>query len=638
MDDNLTNDIIENKKPRSIEVIEVNGGDIINILQDGDDIYYNINSGGRVLIEAYPIKILRSDITTTTITVNIITDITITNSISDFYFRCDTHHMLFDGNDNTINIQNVIGYKGLIQNGSSDLNDAFDFITVQNIKLIADDTSLLDYIHISSDNYTGSGWICQYYFGYGKTDCVVDNCSSNAIIDTIIVDGESGGCGGIVGGYNHISAINCYSLGNISGNNSGGIFGKYAGYCITAISSTTTATNCYSTGIISGMRSGGIFGYCAGYNEDETSSASVSATNCYSTGLISGAEAGGIYGSLAGYNNGASYAYNCYSIGAITGIACGGIYGTNAVSSFATNCYSLGEISGIEAGGIYGKYCGAYYGIATATNCYSVGNISGSSSGGICGSYSGAFNGTINVSNCYTVGEISGNSVGGIFGIDAGLEGYASASNCYTCGKSTNIPIGGIFPNSSNDNFNIGTQIGINNYSEANNENFGWNYNNAKTPLNIEDPETVWINVYPSKTNVPFLLYGSSDNFYNQNFYTTNETTIRAHKYTQLVKTDVAGNFYWIIPNELNNSSNVSITKNGQMTSKIVDIYTLRIISGNQLSKNVITPTEIYGYNTIDFTLTVNFTISGITNLRDLYSSKRRKKTDKQIRKYINDL
>ncbi len=74
--------------------------------------------------------------------------------------------------------------------------------------------------------------------------------------------------GGIFGFGSQGSATNCYSIGPI-GTSAGGIFGSGS-------QAGASAINCYSIGTISGTNAGGIFG--------SGSQAGASATNCYSTG------------------------------------------------------------------------------------------------------------------------------------------------------------------------------------------------------------------------------------------------------------------------------------------------------------------------------------------------------------------
>ena len=340
----------------------------IYIQQDGNDIQYQVGatiSGNWTIIDSWPAVFTNSSPSSLSLlTVQLYTDITIststtgTSSGTDVYFVAGSEYITFDGNNNTINIISILGYKGLIQNGTSYDSNGYNNITVHNIRLTADNNSLLDYYNVT--HRTGSGWICQYYFGRSKTNCIVSNCSSNAIINTI-TNGFYGFCGGIIGGYCEAAVINCYSIGPISGQYSGGIFGYYAS---TGQNYLAIATNCYSTGEISGNYAGGIFG---------SNALTATATNCYSTGRISGSNAGGIFGGYGGFLSGSNAnAINCYTTGQISGSGAGGIFGSNAAvnsgSATATNCYTSG------AGNIVRGIFGSNPGSTTATNCYSEAN------------------------------------------------------------------------------------------------------------------------------------------------------------------------------------------------------------------------------------------------------------------------
>lgn len=96
-------------------------------------------------------------------------------------------------------------------------------------------------------------------------------------------------CPNIVGS---ITASNCYSIGEISGDGAGGIFADVFG--------NTTCTNSYSMGNITGNYAGGIYGI--NFYKDYTvnlvnSTGKINVSNCYSSGTISllAEGAGGIY-------------------------------------------------------------------------------------------------------------------------------------------------------------------------------------------------------------------------------------------------------------------------------------------------------------------------------------------------------
>jgi len=226
------------------------------------------------------------------------------------YFILAGPNITVDGCGNTVEIDGVENYPGLIQNGdidyeTSSITNGYLNTVIQNIGVISSNGSTLG---------ANAGWIGQQFYAFNASDNVIQNC---------------------------------YSTGEIGGFQSGGIVGYYA-----SSGGNLSIDNCYTTGAISGYQSGGIVG-----STSSASSGYVSVSNCYSTGVITGdnqisggfssGAAGGIFGSAAGYS-----------------------YGT----AIATNCYSLGGISGESSGGIFGQYPGVVNGNVFATNCYVVGN------------------------------------------------------------------------------------------------------------------------------------------------------------------------------------------------------------------------------------------------------------------------
>jgi hypothetical protein len=313
-------------------------------------VYYNIN-GGTNMDVSFPITIINSNTSSSTLKVLFETNITISTSI--FYFICGSAEIQFgstslntDGSRPIFTVNEVANYPGLIQNGTSS-SIGFENIHVFNIKVeISNGSTLAE----------GGGWIGHEYFGKSAMDCYIINCSSDGDI--------SDNSGGIVGSYagegqeneSSLKIIGCSSSG-IIGSNSGGIVGNYAAQNTGNVRCET----CWSTGQI-GAGSGGIFASNAG-----DTSGSTTASNCYSEGLIN-TNGGGIFGAYAGNpSDREAIAENCYSRGNISGDA-GGIFGAEAKStSSATNCYSIGTI--VTAGnGIYGTDPQAGY---TLLNCYS---------------------------------------------------------------------------------------------------------------------------------------------------------------------------------------------------------------------------------------------------------------------------
>ena len=250
---------------------------------------------------------------------------------SDNYFIIGSEYVTIDGGHNIITIDGIGNYIGLIRNGTGtagviDNGSVYNNITIKNIGVVRINSSSL---------LVGAGWICQMYFGNSGTNITVEHCHSTGPI--------AGLSGGVLGQYSYATVTNCYSAGNMSDNNSGGIFG---GNCY-----NSSATNCYSTGDI-GYTGGGIFGQqCSGST----------AVNCYSTGSI-GVWSGGIFG----YDSSSITVTNCYSTGSI-GNGGGGIVGASCNGIF-NNCYTIGNI-GTDAGGILGLGASG-----TMTNCLSTDN------------------------------------------------------------------------------------------------------------------------------------------------------------------------------------------------------------------------------------------------------------------------
>ena len=309
--------------------------------------------------------------------------ITINTSVNN-YFIVGGSDVTFDGSSNTVTITDIPNYPGVFKCDS----DSYT-ATVQNLGVLSSGTTTLA---------VTNGWVVQRDNDAGIT---VSGCYSTGDISGI-------NCGGIFGGNSGGTANNCYSTGDITGILTGGIFGN---------GSNGTATNCYSIGTIYNL-GGGIFGGNSGGTVN----------NCYSTGdiITAGNYGGGIFG-FAGYG----IANDCHSEGFID-IGCGGIFGQYS-SGQANNCYSIGDISGNDAGGIFGAGSNG-----NATTCYSEGDISGTAAGGIFGSSSSS--GT--ASACHSTGTIA-SGAGGIFGQGSGC----TATSCYSEGI---VNGGGIFaPNSS---------------------------------------------------------------------------------------------------------------------------------------------------------------------------------------------
>jgi hypothetical protein len=238
-----------------------------------------------------------------TVTVTFGENFTITNTSQ--YFIISGSNVTIDGAGKTATISGVTEYPGLVDASNTEAN-----------------SSLIKNIGVNSTGITslsnGGGYISQSY-----NKATISNCFSTGEIS-----GEE--CGGIAGKQNTGSISYCYSTGPISGMKAGGIAGRF---------NHGSISNCYSTGPISGIEgAGGIVG--------RTNYANI--TNCFSTGEISGYEAGGIAGRANGGN-----ITNCYSSGKISGYRAGGIAGyLNEASAEITDSRSSGSRTGSDASDI----------------------------------------------------------------------------------------------------------------------------------------------------------------------------------------------------------------------------------------------------------------------------------------------
>jgi hypothetical protein len=315
-------------------IIYANGTtDILYFRYNSSTLQYRINDGSYIT-PPLPINIYNID-TSSVLKVLFETDITITDSSS--YFVCMSDKIQFGStslNDSglrqSITIDGVSDYPGLIQNGTSTYN-GYNYIYVFNIMMNSLDSNLVEY----------GGWVGQQYFGKGIDD--------TATLTT----------------YNYF--VNCHTTGNIS-SNCGGIVGSDCGHY-----GYVKLLHCSSTGEIE-QYAGGIVGPNSGYY------ASVTCEECWSEGLLTN-EGGGIFGKNAG-NRGQAIAQRCYSEGNIQ-YRGGGIFssfaGASNGSATAIHCYSKGEI-GEDAGGIVGCFTADDSGSVTINNCFS-GGINNSGSG-----------------------------------------------------------------------------------------------------------------------------------------------------------------------------------------------------------------------------------------------------------------
>jgi len=84
------------------------------------------------------------------------------------YFIASAGNVTIDGQNNSVTINGITNYPGLVQNGTSTTN-GFNNIVVQNITIDASSSTLA--------NDPSNGWIAQRYFKKGATGSFVNNCS-----------------------------------------------------------------------------------------------------------------------------------------------------------------------------------------------------------------------------------------------------------------------------------------------------------------------------------------------------------------------------------------------------------------------------------------------------------------------------
>ncbi len=329
----------------------LSGGTTFYIKQSGSNVEYSYDNSSWSPISVFPVTIQNLSTSSGYVTIEFITDITLTTS--DSYFICGTSYLQFgkttlnsDGTRPKITIDGVTDYLGLIENGNDGLNGQ-SYINIDNIEVLATNGSTL-----KSTNPDWAGWIGQSYYGKGANNNNIRNCSTDGDIPIY--------CGGLVGAVcgsdsgAELTITGCYSTGAI-GSNAGGIIAISGG----AYSGSVIIDSCWSSGDID-TGGGGITGNGTQF---------VTITNCYSTGII-GQLAGGICGSGAGRSGGSTVTVsNCYSTGSI-GEQGGGIFGLSVGTVNISNCYSTGNMANSQAGGICGV---TNVGGQTISNCYVTG-------------------------------------------------------------------------------------------------------------------------------------------------------------------------------------------------------------------------------------------------------------------------
>ena len=235
--------------------------------------------------------------------------------------------------------------------------------------------------------------------GEGVSDCYAEGD----------VTGYGEDIGGLIGeiaegGMYDVSILDCYTLGNLTGESSSTKLGGLVG----TVGATGTITGCTSSGTITGHTTiGGIAGSVYGRIEESYSNAAIELSQ-FDTPSLLNLQIGGI----AGYSSASAVIAGCYTevdIAGGYGSVMGGIIGSNAGQ--VQNCYATGNIVN-QTGGTYGYdglQIGGLAGYTTGwiAHSYSTGLVVGISDvGGLVGQLDTG--GTVN--NCFYDSTTSGQS------------------------------------------------------------------------------------------------------------------------------------------------------------------------------------------------------------------------------------
>jgi hypothetical protein len=519
-------------------------------------------------------------------TINITTNIT-----PEFIFICGSNHLTFNGNNNVVTINGQSEFMGLVQNGFSSNSGIKSNITIKNIILQVNSSTLAEY----------AGWIACQYFGFGSCSdgeptCLITNCSSDGDLNYY--------CGGIVGANCTCKVTHCNSSGNIV-YGSGGIVGAYAnGYNEETVDDRilkTIVENSYSTGNIND--SGGIFGsYCNSYKNDSFCTAS----NCYSLAESIDENSGGIYGANTNYQSNSTCTANyCFSIGTISngsgGIFCAycNMQSKDDALCEANYCYSKGDIS-LNSGGIFGSNSNdstpmplslVFVAKCIANYCYSTGKVNASSGGifGISSNSNATYSESI-VNNCYVL--CTGNT---------NEENYGTffAGSCNVSALGCSCQIINSYAITSNPNM-FGSSPNFERGNTCVSENVGsdypyWTQSSANTTIGL----TGSANWFIYNSGYPFLLSGFTVNFYSG----TTSTVVRPDTWTTLT-VNPSGSYYELF----NEVSGVTVGETGQLKSTITGTQNFIVLQslgnfGDDLALN------LYRYNFVNFSLIVENSI-----------------------------
>jgi hypothetical protein len=241
----------------------------------------------------------------------------------------------------------------------------------------------------------------------------------------------------------HGATIQNLAIINVDINNVYGASGALAG-----VTEKSKIYNCYSSGNITANEAGGLVGALSNLSEMK---------DCYSSCNISGKS---YAGGLTGQNSNSTVTMSYFISGTVTGLEdythTGGLVGYNLYNASISRCYSKGLVKGYDTmGGLVGINHGA-----SISNCYSRTNLISETnyaptSGGLVG-------GNINysmISNCYSTGYV-GSEICGLVGYQTSGQISNSFWDIETSGSELNVTDVGATGKSTDEMKNASTFTG----------------------------------------------------------------------------------------------------------------------------------------------------------------------------------
>ena len=231
----------------------------------------------------------------------------------------------YSGGSGTINDPYQLSSDSDIDNLSATSDDwGMNFTLTQDITLVGNHTPIANQSIPFTGDFDGNGYTIKNltvytdnkagFFAYIGNDAYIHDigieASSKGIVTSPIASS------GILAGSNKGTINNIYVIGNVTGEDAGGLIGENSG---------GTITNSYANSTVDGLFAGGLIGVNDNAN----------ITNCYATGNVSG---GFFAGGLIGNNNNANIT-NCYATGNVAStFSASGLIGENSDAN-VINCY-----------------------------------------------------------------------------------------------------------------------------------------------------------------------------------------------------------------------------------------------------------------------------------------------------------